>query len=128
MPYSVILSGPEDLEFLCITLHSCTPSCCLGVLYNLPDNVSHVLSKLDSVLQTLPPTLFSNFVLLGDFNVNYLDTSNSVFCLLDNILSNYNLFQVVQEPTRVASTDGATLIDLALVSNPEALELSLIHI
>ena len=44
---------------------------------------------------------------------------DSAFCLLDNILSNFNLFQVVQEPT---STGGATLINLALVSNLEALE------
>lgn len=50
------------------------------------------------------------------------DTTSSAFCELDNLLSSLNLCQVVQEPTRVASSGNATLIDLALVSNVEELE------
>ena len=33
------------------------------------------------------------------------------------MLSSFNVFQVVQEPTQVATSGNATLIDLALVSN-----------
>ena len=66
--------------------------------------------------------MFSNFLLLGDFNVNYFDTSSTAFCQLDNLLSSLNLFQVVQEPTRIATSGNATLIDLALVSNKNIVE------
>ena len=38
------------------------------------------------------------------------------------MLSSFNLYQVVQEPTRVTISGNATLIDLALVSNREAVE------
>ena len=126
LSFSLILSGPNSLEFLCVKIHSYSHSHAnnfsLGVLYNPPDNVSYVLSILTSVLQTLPPSIFSNFLLLGDFNVNYFDTSSAAFCQLDNMLSSFNLYQVVQEPTRVAISGNATLIDLALVSNREAVE------
>ena len=38
------------------------------------------------------------------------------------MLSSFNLCQVVQEPSRVASSSNATLIDLTLVSNIEEVE------
>ena len=128
LSFSLVLSGPNNLEFLCVTIHSVSQSqlhansFCLGVLYNPPDNVCYVLSTLTSVLQTLPPSMFSNFLLLGDFNVNYFDTSSTAFCQLDNLLSSFNLFQVVQEPTRIATSGNATLIDLAPVSKKNVVE------
>ena len=111
LSFSLVLSGPNSLEFLCVKIHSYSHSHVIGVLYNPPDNVSYVLSILTSVLQTLPPSIFSNFLLLGDFNVNYFDTSSAAFCQLDNMLSSFNLYQVVQEPTRVATSGNATLIE-----------------
>lgn len=83
LPFSVIVSGPNCLEFICIKVHGCSFSneFCLGVLYNPPDNVRNVLLSLYTFLQTLSPSLFSNFVLLGDFNVNYLDSSVSYWFL-----------------------------------------------
>ena len=79
--------------------------------------IGHVLSSLLSVLQNLPPTLFSNFILLGDFNVNFLEVSTTAFCQLNDFLLSFNLTQVVNEPTRIVSSNKATLLDLALVSN-----------
>ena len=50
LSFSMVLSGPKNLEFLCITIHSVShlhaSNFCLGVLYNLPDNVCYVLSTL----------------------------------------------------------------------------------
>ena len=44
-------------------------------------------NKLVSVLQTLPPSVVYNFVLLGGLNVIYLDTSSIALCELDDMLS-----------------------------------------
>ena len=52
LPFSVIISSPESLEFICIKIHDCPYSSdlCIGLLYNPPDNVCHVLLRLFSVL------------------------------------------------------------------------------
>ena len=71
------------------------------------------------VMYSLRSHQFCNisFLLIGDFNANNFDTHS---CQLVNLLSSFNLFQVVQEPTRIAPSGNATLIDLVLVSNKGA--------
>ena len=66
-------------------------------------------------LQNLSPSLYSNIVHIGDFNVNLLDTSSILYHSLHDILSSFNLLQVVEEPTRVASCATTSLIDLVLM-------------
>ena len=83
-----------------------------------PDSTPIVLQNLSLFLQQVN---LSN-VLLGDCNVNYLDTSSSLYFLLHSILCSFDLTQVVREPTRLATSGTATLIDLALMSNPSSLE------
>ena len=89
LPSSVIVSGPD--KFICIKIHGCSFSneFCLGILYNPPDNVRNVLLRFCKLYHHL---YFSNFVLLGDFNVNYLDSSITGFCELNNIMSSFNLY------------------------------------
>ena len=79
------------------------------------------MQQLFIFLQKINPCLYSNFVLVGDLNVNFLDSSSSLYHSLQNILSSFNLTQVVQEATRTTS-NTATLIDLAMMSNPALLE------
>ena len=45
-----------------------------------------------------------------------------MYFLLHSILCSFDLTQVVREPTRLATSGTATLIDLALMSNPSSLE------
>ena len=59
--------------------------------------------------------MFSNFVLLGDFNVNYFCTQNPLFSRLNSVTLSFNLTQLVAEPTQVCDT-SCTLIDLIFVS------------
>ena len=94
---------------------------CLCVLYSPPSVTQLVLQQLFIFLQKINPCLYSNFVLVGDLNVNFLDSSSSLYHSLQNILSSFNLTQVVQEVTRTTS-NTATLIDLAMMSNPALLE------
>ena len=60
-------------------------------------------------------TLFSNFVLLGHFNIDYNNTSHPFHHHLLGFMSTMCLTQVVSEPTRLSS-HSSTLIDLVLLS------------
>ena len=62
-----------------------------------------------------------DIIILGDFNLNMLKpaTSRSV----SNICQQYNLIQIIIEPTYFTET-SMSLIDLVLVSSPESILLS----
>ena len=79
-----------------------------GTLFNVPCSLNS--------------SLFSNHILLGDFNVNYPDPTSFLYTLLHSMISSFDLTQVVQEPTRVIDNRPATLIDLALLWNPSCCE------
>lgn len=122
VPYNVTFVGPDNLELLGLTLYNENNSrFCLCVLYSPPATTHLVLQQLFIFLQKLNPSLFSNFVIIGDFNVNFLDSSSCLYHSLLTILSSFNLTQVVQKPTRMAPSGTATLIDLALMSAPDSL-------
>jgi len=82
-----------------------------------PLNDEFILN-LDSALSSIPTN--AEFVLLGDFNVNFQDgrfstqlNSKQKLVRLANI---YHLEQLIVEPTRVAES-SSTLIDLLFVKN-----------
>ena len=94
---------------------------CMGLFYRPPSSTSFIFDTMFSVLEQLDPSLFLNFVLIGDFNVNFLNPQHFLYHKLSCILSSFNLTQVVQQPTHVSTNGGATLIDLVLLSNPQQL-------
>ena len=65
-------------------------------------------------------TLFPNFVLLRDFNIDYNNTSHPFHHHLLGFMSTLCLTQVVSEPTHLSS-HSSTLIDLVLLSQPPLL-------
>ena len=62
---------------------------------------------------------FTSFVLIGDFNINFCSRDHPYFCKLDTILQTFSLSQVVNTHTHTAPSGETSLIDLALVSNPD---------
>ena len=92
---------------------------CVCVLY-VP-SVS-VYTDLHSLSLFLHQVHSSNFLLIGDFNLDYLDSSSPLYHSLQTILNSYYLTQVVQEPTWVCVSGKASMIDLALLSNPSLLQ------
>ena len=65
--------------------------------------------------------VFSNFVLLGDFNIDFNNAHHPFYNQLTSFMSSLFFTQVVSSPTQV-TPQSSTLIDLALVS-----ELSLVY-
>ena len=117
----VLSLGPFDLEFMIVSVNNANCRYCMGLFYRPPSSTSFIFDTMFSVLEQLDPSLFLNFVLIGDFNVNFLNPQHFLYHKLSCILSSFNLTQVVQQPTHVSTNGGATLIDLVLLSNPQQL-------
>ena len=65
--------------------------------------------------------MFSNFIFLGDFNVDMLSNHSHLCKYITNILNSFSLTQVVKEPTNFSSKGSSSLIDLFSLSTPQFL-------
>ena len=78
-------------------------------IYRPPSgNFSYFLSSLKSVLNHLFSNL-NNVIICGDININYLEITNNKLHL-DSLLASYNLYSVIDFPTRISSC-SSTAID-----------------
>ena len=71
---SVLLQGgPHGLEFLSlsIVLQPLFTKFCLCLFYRPPSSSVSIFDNLCTTLQIVNPAIFSTFVFLGDFNVNF---------------------------------------------------------
>ena len=128
--YDIVLPGSAGLEliFPCILL-PCNRKVCLGIFYEPPSASAAIFDTLSDVLCSLNSSLFSNLVLLGDFNVNMTLLSSSPFCNhLTNLQNSFLLTQVVEEHTRPGRAGQTpSLIDLVFMSAPHADTLQVYH-
>ena len=118
---SVLNKGTLGLELAIVTVTSDSFTICIGLLYRPPSSPVFVLDSLFSVLESLDSSHFSNFVLIGDFNIDYNNSLHPLRQRLDTIISSFSLAQVVADPTHTDSNGRTSLIDLALLSSPENL-------
>ena len=116
-----MFKGSPDFEFLMLSCKSSTnnPDFYLDLFYRTPSSIFFLLlDTLFSTFCTFNPSVFTNFCIIGDFNVNFLLPTTPSYIILTNITSSFSLSQVVTEPTRIASTTS-TLTDLAFISTKE---------
>jgi endonuclease/exonuclease/phosphatase family metal-dependent hydrolase len=84
-------------------------------LYRSPiGDFDYFLNKLDFILNTLHK-FNSEFIICGDFNINYLENNNRK-SKLEAMLSTYNFKDTVNFPTRITNT-SASLIDNIFIDN-----------
>ena len=119
----ILLKGPNDLELIALLVSSVhtTAKHCISVLYRPPSSPVSFLVNLCTTLHHLSPPRFSNFVLIGDLNVNFCNRNHPLFCRLESILQLFSLSQTVCSPTHANPNGDTSLIDLALVSNTSLL-------
>ena len=119
--HSVVFKGTDSFECIVLSMfcssrqHS--PDLTIALLYRPPNSCSSLFDTLFCTLCNLDVSVFSNFVLLGDFNIDYFCTQSPLFSRLNSVTSSFNLTQLVTEPTRVCG-NSCTLIDLIFVSTP----------
>ena len=70
------------------------------------------LNSLFETLITVDQSYFSNFVLLGDFNINYFCITHPLYHHLCNLENSFSLTQVVDSPTRFSSSLSSDLSSL----------------
>ena len=114
----VLLQHPFDLEFLLFSTSNANflYKVHVGLFYR-PLVPPVFLWILHSSLQDANVCNFSNFVLLGDFNINYNNPSHPYFTDLCNLINSFSLIQVVPEPTHTSPSGSTSLIDLVMISN-----------
>ena len=74
-----------------------------------------MLHKPDT-MQMVNQAQFSNFLLLGDFNVDFLKPQTFLYSHVNDLLCNFSLTDVVPSFTHVSSNGRQLLIDLDMVS------------
>ena len=121
LTWEPVIKGPNELELLAISISSTHSSVkhCISVLYRPPSSAVTFFDNLCTAIQSISPNHFTSFVLIGDFNINFCSRDHPYFCKLDTILQTFSLSQVVNTHTHTAPSGETSLIDLALVSNPD---------
>ena len=105
-PFKVRSKNPStELMLIDIKLKSKTMTC--GVYYRPPSSDPSDITNLEASLEELPPSLYKSLLLLGDFNIDLISTTNPI---LEPIVDKLCLKQVVSSPTRTTPT-SSTLID-----------------
>ena len=103
--FKVLFSGPPDLEFSVFNFKSSVSSVTVGLFYRPPNApVSIFDTLLNSLCLHVDVSLLTNFILLGDFNINMLNCNpcNHLYSKLSQFASSLCLTQVVSEPILTA--------------------------
>ena len=93
----------------------------VGTFYRPPNSDPSRIRDIERSIDLAIDTGIPDIKILGDFNLNMLKASTSRS--VSNICQQYNLKQIIIEPTHFTET-SMSLIDLVLVSSPESILLS----
>ena len=112
-----IIMDNVDLEHLILSLTVNNRKTTIGTLYCPPNSCLELMDALYTCLENLDITCFTNFILLGDFNIDFCNTSHHHFCKLSKLMHFFSLTQVVKDPTHHSPSGHSSIIDLTLVSD-----------
>ena len=91
LEYQVTMCGPNELEFLLVTVHSTNnvnKKVYIGLWYWPPAN-SAALDDLYSIFESLDISVFSSFILLGDFNIDFCNHHHPLFSKLSSFFTEF---------------------------------------
>ena len=111
-----------NLEIVTITLRFGSFKSCLSLCYRPPSSTVEFFNDLTGYLELVNLTQFSNYILLGDFNVDMASASSSWYDKMTELANTFCLTQVVSEITHVHHNGTATLIDQVFMSNVQLLQ------
>ena len=108
---------PSNLEFFVVSIRFFNHIICLC---HPPSSHSSLLDIFSQSLETLDISQSSNFVCVGDFNIDYNDSAHHLYPKLSSIsqLLAFGLSQAVTGYTHVSPSGHTSLTDLVLVSSP----------
>ncbi len=97
--------------------NSCKVNVC--VFYCPPSSNVQYLNNLYDNLHSLP---LNNFILIGDFNIDFLSQNHPHFPHLLSIVNSFLLHQVVTSPTHFSQAGSPSIIDLSFLSQSHHLK------
>ena len=119
--HNIVFSGSIEIELLIVSVSHKSVPITIALFYRPPGSPFVIFDTLLSTLcNHVDSYSLSNFILLGDFNVNYLETSHPLFSKLLLLSNSLSLTQCVTFPTHTTPT-SSSLIDLVFLSSPNSL-------
>ena len=115
-------SPAPPLELLTLSIQCVSFKVHLSLFYRPPNSNAFIFDTLLNYLESINAGQLSNFIILGDFNVNYANTSHPLYSNLCSLSSPYCLTQVVAGPTREHHNGTTFTIDLVFMSEPSILQ------
>ena len=91
--------SPDNLELLTFSVCSNVNKVYISLFYRPPNSPVEIFEYLFLYLQSLNSSLFCNYILIGDFNVNFCNENHSLVPLVLNRLSlNLHMFALMDLP------------------------------
>ena len=118
---SVMPPSPHNLEILTLSVLFNNFKVYLCIFYRPPSSSSSIFDNLFSYLDFINVCSLNNFILLGDFNVNFDNPCHPMYSSLCNLTTLYCLYQSVTGPTHVHHDGSESTIDLVFVSESSLL-------
>ena len=87
------------------------------MLHRPPSHSCDVLNSLYDTLFSLNTSLCTNFILVGDFNIDFCNHNNPLYSKLVSVTSSFFLYEAIKEPTRHNPSGTSSTIDLAFISS-----------
>ena len=107
-----------EIHTLCINLPH-TRSIYVITLYRPPEgDVDECIKKLQTICDSLPKRHLCDIIIGGDFNIDYVKSSNEKTKLLKTFMKKNTLMQIIGEPTRPLYNKA--IIDLILTITNKA--------
>ena len=114
--YKPVLFGSNDLELAIVSVYKDNCRVCIALFYRSPSSPFCTFDNICTILHSLDPALFSNFV-LRDFNIDFYNPHHPLYSRLTALMSTFSLTQFVSQHTHYGPY-GGSLIDLVLLSQP----------
>ena len=118
--YNTIFVGNQTFECIIVSFGFLSCKFCVCLLYRPPSSQG-VLDCLFSTLSNLYVSLFSNFFIVGDFNIDFSNPSHPLYSQLFTITSSFSLYQAVKDFTHFNFNGNHSIIDLVFISSPSHL-------
>lgn len=124
-----VVNITSSLEILWLHVHASPQSVLLGVCYRPPHSNPNFSQELNNMLNLLTSAHPNAHVLIfGDFNFPSIDWTSENLSVVSpadakefvELCLNYNLTQLVSEPTRI-ERNSANILDLILTNQPQSL-------
>ncbi|KAI5727884.1 hypothetical protein M8J77_008146 [Diaphorina citri] len=115
---STAASSQDDkiIEFMAVELVVRSIKILLTVVYK-PPKANQLDELYDLIVSVIPQ--YEHIILMGDFNINLLDSNSSVATRFAETMTSYNLTVLPSAPTHHSPNHPSSLLDLSIVSRSE---------